>query len=52
MGLNKVYKQQEAQNFITTNNVSILVLIEHKIEEQHVSKVMRTVAPGWPWLDN
>ncbi|KAK4720321.1 hypothetical protein R3W88_018659 [Solanum pinnatisectum] len=51
-GLNKVHKQKEAKLFIRTNNVSIIALLEHKIKDQQIVKVMKTIAPGWRSIDN
>jgi len=51
-GMNKVYKQKEVRKLLSTNNISILALVEHKIKEQYVKKLVRNIAPRWIWLVN
>lgn len=51
-GINKTYKQKHVRKLLSTNIIGILELIEHKIKEQYVSKVVRKIAPGWPLLAN
>lgn len=50
--MNKVHKQKEVKRFIRTNNVSILALLEHKVKEHQVARVLKIFTPGWTKLDN
>lgn len=51
-GMNKVHKQKEAKLFIRTNNVSIIALLEHTINDHQTTKVLKAIAPGWIGIDN
>lgn len=51
-GFNKVYKQVELAKFIRKNNVGVLALLEHRVQEIYVAGIIRKVAPGWHWCSN
>lgn len=43
-GMNKVHSQTEIKQFIRDNKFSIIALIQHKIKEHNVQKVIQKIA--------
>lgn len=40
-GLNKLHKQKELKVFMKVNKVSIIAIIEHKVEENITSRIVQ-----------
>lgn len=51
-GLNKSYKQNEMQRYIKEHNISILDIIEHRVQEKYSQKIIQKIAPKWEWCAN
>lgn len=51
-GLNDPLKQREAKCFVNNNNLSLIGLIEHKIRQGWVDRVMKVVCPNWLFVHN
>lgn len=51
-GLNDPLKQREAKKWVFNNKLSLVGLIEHKIKEPNVSKVVSTMLPHWNFVSN
>jgi hypothetical protein len=51
-GLNDPLKQREAKNWVINNKLSLIGLLEHKIKEPKVSRVVNTVLPQWSFVSN
>lgn len=39
-GLNKAYKKKEVQRFIRENNISIIAIVERRVQEKYSSKIL------------
>lgn len=51
-GLNDSLKQKTAKNFLHDNKLSMCGLLEHKIKEPNLRKVMNFVSPHWSFAHN
>lgn len=40
-GLNKAYKQKEMQRYIKEHNISIMAIIEHRVQEKYSHKLFK-----------
>lgn len=51
-GLNKAYKQKKMQKFIRENRISIIAIVEYRVQEKYSSKIINKIAPKWKWCTN
>lgn len=51
-GLNDPLKQKEAKSFLKNNDLSLMGLIEHKVKEPKVSRILGFICPHWKYAHN
>ncbi|XP_016515156.2 uncharacterized protein LOC107831867 [Nicotiana tabacum] len=51
-GLNKIPIQKEVKRFIRSNKISMIALLEHKINKKKAIQIIRKITTGWDWLAN
>ena len=51
-GLNYPLKQKAAKLFLKNNEISLIGLIEHKVKEPNIKRVVRSICPQWQHTHN
>lgn len=49
-GFNKSHKHRDVIDFIAVNRVSLLCLVETKVSQVKVGKIMRKFGVGWEYV--
>ncbi|XP_021844124.1 uncharacterized protein [Spinacia oleracea] len=51
-GLNDPIKVVEIKKFLANNNISVVALLETKVQEKNSSKIQKKIGNGWQWIMN
>ncbi|XP_056698437.1 uncharacterized protein [Spinacia oleracea] len=51
-GLNDPIKVVEIKKFLANNNISVVSLLETKVQEKNSSKIQKKIGNGWQWIMN
>lgn len=51
-GLNDPLKQKAAKKFLNNNDLSLFGLVEHKVKEPNIKKVVNFICPHWLFAHN
>ncbi|XP_019251250.1 PREDICTED: uncharacterized protein LOC109230181 [Nicotiana attenuata] len=51
-GVNKRYKQKEVREYIRSNKINLVGLVETKVKEANAHRIAKLLVPGWGLLTN
>ncbi|XP_021836060.2 uncharacterized protein [Spinacia oleracea] len=51
-GLNDPIKVVEIKKFLASNNISVVALLETKVQEKNSCKIQKKIGVGWQWIMN
>ncbi|XP_075074296.1 uncharacterized protein LOC142161947 [Nicotiana tabacum] len=51
-GVNKRYKQKEVREYIRSNKIKLVGLVETKVKEENAQKISKYITSGWDILTN
>lgn len=51
-GVNKRYKQKEVREYIRSNKIKLVGLVETKVKEGNAQRISKALVPGWSMLAN
>lgn len=51
-GLNDPIKQKEAKSFVSSNKLSLVGFLEHKIKAVWADRITHFICPNWSFVNN
>lgn len=51
-GVNKRYKQEELKDYIKSRDIKLAGIIETRVKEHNVARVIHNIVPNWGILTN
>ncbi|XP_019232084.1 PREDICTED: uncharacterized protein LOC109212845 [Nicotiana attenuata] len=49
---NKVHKQKEMKIFLKKHKISLIAIVEHRVQSNKEREIINKCAPGWSWCSN